>query len=227
MNKLISAEIDKLASQLGLPRSHWRVRLALLGRLVELGINFLLSRWRLRGASHLGQIVFTKGRPKIINRGELRIGHVTRIWSNVNQVRLAVGRGATLHIGDHCRLNGPTISVTNRVIIGNHCRIAPHVIIMDSDFHDVTDRQAEGKGGEIIIKDGAWVATRAMVLKGVTIGKRAVVAAGAVVTKDVPDYAVVAGVPAKVIRYLEVDDSPEIAAPTAAAPQQTAAVPST
>ena len=203
MKQLIWNELNKQAALLGLPPVHWRVRLALLARLLALGGNYLLTRWRLRRATRLGQIVFTKGRPKVINRGELHIGHVTRIWSNVNQVRLAVGRGATLHIGDHCRLNGPTISVSNRVIIGNDCRIAPHVIIMDSDFHDVTDRQAEGKGGAIIIEDGAWVATRAMVLKGVTIGKKAVVAAGSVVTKDVPPYAVVGGVPAKVIRFLD------------------------
>ncbi len=210
MKHLIFNELDKQAALLGLSPSHWRVRLALLMRLVELGLNYLLTRWRLRKATSLGKIVFTNGSPKIINRGELRIGHVTRIWSNVNQVRLAVGRGATLHIGDNCRLNGPTISVSNRVIIGHGCRIAPHVIIMDSDFHDVTDRLAEGKGGEIIIKDGAWVATRAMVLKGVTIGKKAVVAAGSVVTKDVPDYAVVGGVPAKIIRYLEQEPVEEV-----------------
>ena len=203
MKELILNEIKKISATLELPEGHLRVRLALLARLVELGWNYGLSRWRLRKATSLGRIVFTKGRPKVINRGTLRIGNVTRIWSNVNQVRLAVGRGATLEIGSNCRLNGPTISVSNRVIIGNGCRIAPHVIIMDSDFHDVTDRLAKGKGGEIIIKDGAWVATRAMVLKGVTIGKKAVVAAGSVVTKDVPDYAVVGGVPAKVIRYLE------------------------
>lgn len=212
MKHLIFNELDKQAALLGLPRDHWRVKLALLMRLAELGLNYLLTRWRLRKATSLGTIVFTNGTPKVLNRGELRIGNVTRLWSNVNRVRLAVGRGATLLIGDNCRLNGPTISVSNRVIIGNDCRIAPHVIIMDSDFHDVTDRLADGKGGEIIIKEGAWVATRAMVLKGVTIGKKAVVAAGSVVTKDVPDYAVVGGVPAKVIRYLE-EGKPTVAQP--------------
>ncbi len=208
MKKLISNELNKLSLQLGKPESHIQVRFKLLLRLIELGWNFLISRWRLRKANQLGQIVFTKGRPKVINRGTLKIGTVTRIWSNVNRVRLAVGRGATLEIGSNCRLNGPTISVSNRVIIGNDCRIAPHVIIMDSDFHDVKDRLSDGKSGSIVIKDGAWVATRAMVLKGVTIGKKAVVASGAVVTKDVPDYAVVGGVPAKVIRYLDQAKNP-------------------
>ena len=61
---------------------------------------------------------------------------------------------------------------------------------------------AEGKSKPIIIEDDAWLATRCMVLKGVTIGKGAVVAAGAVVTKDVPPYTMVAGVPAKAIKKI-------------------------
>jgi acetyltransferase-like isoleucine patch superfamily enzyme len=62
---------------------------------------------------------------------------------------------------------------------------------------------SEGKKQSIIIEDHAWVATRAMVLKGVRIGKGAVVAAGSVVTKDVPDYTVVAGVPARIVKTLK------------------------
>ncbi|MFT8477509.1 MAG: CatB-related O-acetyltransferase [Liquorilactobacillus sp.] len=54
--------------------------------------------------------------------------------------------------------------------------------------------------GKIIIEDGAWIATSCIVLSGVTIGRESVVAAGAVVTKSVPPYAVVAGIPAKVVR---------------------------
>ena len=203
MKELIQREILKLAAEKNLPGNHPAVRLALLIRLISLGFNFTISRWRLRNCTSLGKIVFTRKKPTILNQGELRIGSVVRIWSNVNRVRLAVGKGAVLHVGDNTRLNGPTISVSNKVLIGKNCRIAPHVIIMDSDFHDVTNRLAMGKGGEIIIKDDAWVATRAMVLKGVTIGKGAVVAAGAVVTKDVPDYCVAAGIPAKVIKRLQ------------------------
>lgn len=55
----------------------------------------------------------------------------------------------------------------------------------------------------IIIKDHAWISFNAIILKGVTIGKSAIVTAGAVVTKDVPDFTVVAGNPAKIVKYLE------------------------
>lgn len=217
MKELILRELEKIKKDRGQQSGSLILYVMLGSRLFSLGFNWLISRWYLRKATSLGKIVFTQEKPKVINKGTLRIGHVTRIWSSVNQTRLSVGKGAILEIGDDCRINGPTISANNRVIIGNHCRIAPHVIIMDDDFHDVNNRQADGKGGEIIIKDYAWVATRAMVLKGVTIGRRAVVASGAVVTKDVPDYAVVGGVPAKILKYLtpppedEVQDILEVA----------------
>lgn len=55
--------------------------------------------------------------------------------------------------------------------------------------------------GDTIIGDGCWIGSRAMIMQGVTLGEGAVVATGAVVTKDVPAYAVVAGVPAKIIKY--------------------------
>lgn len=210
MKELIYRELEKIRQEKGGNASTLSLYLVLASRLLSLGFNWLISRWYLRRATSLGKIVFTQGKPRVINKGTLRIGNVTRVWSSVNQTRLSVGKGGLLEIGSDCRINGPTISANNRVIIGNHCRIAPHVIIMDDDFHDVNNRHAEGKGGQIIIKDHAWVATRAMVLKGVTIGRRAVVASGAVVTKDVPDYAVVAGVPAKIIRYLTPPPEDEV-----------------
>ncbi|MBP9873243.1 MAG: hypothetical protein KBC60_04350 [Haliscomenobacter sp.] len=73
---------------------------------------------------------------------------------------------------------------------------------MDSDFHGLDHNQMGGNSKPVILEDHVWLATRSMVLKGVRIGKGAVVAAGAVVTKDVPPYTVVAGVPAKVIKHL-------------------------
>lgn len=210
MKELILRELEKIKKDRGQQSGSLILYVILGSRLFSLGFNWLLSRWYLRKATSLGKIVFTQEKPKVINKGTLRIGNVTRVWSSVNQTRLSVGKNAILEIGNDCRINGPTISANNRVIIGNHCRIAPHVIIMDDDFHDVNNRQADGKGGEIIIKDYAWVATRAMVLKGVTIGRRAVVASGAVVTKDVPDYAVVGGVPAKILKYLTPPPEDEV-----------------
>ena len=71
--------------------------------------------------------------------------------------------------------------------------------------HDMNDRHLTYTYGKVLVKKNAWLGMNVTICPGVTIGKYAVVAAGAVVTKDVPDYAVVGGVPAKVIRFLDPD----------------------
>lgn len=75
--------------------------------------------------------------------------------------------------------------------------------------HDMTDRHITYTYGKVLIKENAWLGMNVTICPGVTIGKFAVVAAGAVVTKDVPDYAVVGGVPAKVIKMLNPDEMKE------------------
>ena len=107
--------------------------------------------------------------------------------------------GATLTLdGGYCTA-GVQIVCAKRVSIGKGCAIARDVIIRDTDAHHLL-----GCGHEMVkevrIGERVWIGNRAMVLKGVTIGDGAVVAAGAVVTKDVPPKTMVAGVPARVIR---------------------------
>lgn len=63
--------------------------------------------------------------------------------------------------------------------------------------------QGDSVSKPVVIGDDVWIGARSIILKGVHIGKGAVIAAGAVVTKDVPEYAIVGGVPAKVIKYRE------------------------
>ena len=78
--------------------------------------------------------------------------------------------------------------------------LAPGVRIATIN-HDFNERHTKYTYGKVTIKKNAWLGIGVTVCPGVTIGKYAVVAAGAVVTKDVPDYAVVGGVPAKIIKY--------------------------
>ncbi len=69
--------------------------------------------------------------------------------------------------------------------------------------HDMNERHTKYTYGKVIVKKNAWLGMNVTICPGVTIGEYAVVAAGAVLTKDVPDHAVVGGVPAKVIKYLD------------------------
>lgn len=75
--------------------------------------------------------------------------------------------------------------------------------------HDMNQRHTIYTYGKVLVKKNAWLSMNVTICPGVTIGEYAVVAAGAVVTKDVPDYAIVGGVPAKVIRYQDPSEQKE------------------
>lgn len=91
------------------------------------------------------------------------------------------------------------------IIIGDNVAIASQVSLMNSShaYSDLSKSmiEQEPKKGSIVIKEDAWIGTKAILLTGVTIGKGAIVGAGAIVTKSVPDYAIACGNPARVIKY--------------------------
>lgn len=116
-------------------------------------------------------------------------------------LRIVVDSG-TLTIGPGTNVNGlgTRILVASSVTIGAGCTLSWDVQILDNDFHTMTVGGVDKPStGPIVIGDRVWLGTRSIVLKGVTIGDGVIVAAGAVVTADVPAGAVVAGVPATVI----------------------------
>ena len=94
--------------------------------------------------------------------------------------------------------HGATLDGRNGIKIGKNVNFSSEVMIWTMQ-HDYNDPCFATSGGSVIIEDYAWISVRAIILPNVTIGKGAVVAAGAVVTKDVDPYTVVGGVPAKKI----------------------------
>lgn len=111
---------------------------------------------------------------------------------------IVVGSGTAIH-------EFSVIYGAGGVVIGNDVRIACHTVIVASN-HNIDDRtlpiksqSASTKG--IVIGDDVWIGAGARILDGVHIGNHAVVGAGAVVTSDVPEWAIVAGVPARVLRF--------------------------
>ena len=108
-------------------------------------------------------------------------------------------------IGDHTRI-GIHCTVIGPVCIGNNVNLAQGITVtaLNHNFEDPT-RKIDEQGistKPVVIGDDVWIGANAVILPGVTIGHHVVVAAGAVVTKDVSDYSLVAGVPAKVIKEL-------------------------
>ena len=110
-------------------------------------------------------------------------------------------------------------NAVHRLVIGSYCSIADEVrflVSADHHIHNIStfpfrvhclQETMEGiSKGDIIVDDDVWIGYRATILSGVRIGQGAVVAAGAVVTKDVPPYAIVGGVPAKVLSYRFSED---------------------
>jgi len=122
-------------------------------------------------------------------------------------------------IGNNVYVGGSTvIDCAGLITIEDDVLISYHVTMADTDGHSTTfsarknDLQAFRQGRvdwsvipnmNILIKRGAWIGARSIILKGVTIGKGVIVGAGSVVTRDVPDWHIVAGNPAQIVRKIE------------------------
>ncbi|MDD6459516.1 MAG: DapH/DapD/GlmU-related protein [Absicoccus porci] len=100
------------------------------------------------------------------------------------------------------------LSASGGIEFEDSCMAAPGLRIATIN-HDMNERHTIYTYGKVTVKQNAWIGMNVTICPGVTIGKYAVVGAGAVITKDVPDYAVVAGVPAKVIKMLDPNDQKE------------------
>lgn len=126
-------------------------------------------------------------------------GSVVESYSCINN---AVG---DVIIGDHTRI-GLHNTIIGPVSIGNNVNLAQGITVtaLNHNFDDATKRiDEQGVSTKpVVIGDDVWIGANVVVLPGVTIGSHCVVAAGAVVTKDVPDRTLVAGVPAKVIKTI-------------------------
>jgi acetyltransferase-like isoleucine patch superfamily enzyme len=149
-----------------------------------------------------------------ISGPNIRIGRCfTAIGEPMHQVEVGVwGRSqgeGRIQIGD-CVLMSPgsRISASDEVVIGDGVMLANGVYITDSDWHTIYDRTVrDERVTPVHIGDNVWLGDHATVLKGVTIGENSVVAARAVVTRDVPANVVVAGNPAKVVKELDPERS--------------------
>lgn len=114
--------------------------------------------------------------------------------------------GQNIYLGDHVYLNVLcTILDCNQVRIGNHVMLGPGVQIYTAAHLLQAEERNQGleEAKSIVIEDNVWLGGSAILLPGVRIGRNAVVGAGAVVSRDVPENMVVAGNPARVIREIE------------------------
>lgn len=146
-------------------------------------------------------------RSYLLTKAGVNIGDST-VWDGI-EIR-PIGAASRITIGQGCFINSGvrfecapevTIKIGNRVQIGSRCSF-------ETMNHSVVLLEKNKRGGfpkSIVVEDDVWIAARAVILPGVRIGKGSVVAAGAVVTKDVPPFTLVGGVPAKIIKEIKSD----------------------
>lgn len=140
------------------------------------------------------------------NHGRIKVGDKLSINSKPLPVSITVNPNAELVIGNNVNINyGADIGCTSKIEIGNDVYIGNCTLIIDSNFHKVEPADTE-MSKEIKISENVWIAARCIILPGVTIGRNSVIAAGSVVTKNVPENVLVAGVPAKIIKKINIPD---------------------
>lgn len=128
---------------------------------------------------------------KIGSKVQLHNGVKLSAWGNENHSEIIIGSNTA--IGDRTEIHAG-----QRIEIGSGCNIAWNVCIMDRDYHKFNTPTEEFK--PVKIEDNVWIGCNCIILKGVTVGEGAVIAAGSVVTKDVPPKTLVGGNPAKVLK---------------------------
>lgn len=156
-----------------------------------------------------------RGRIYFFGSGKLKIGANTIINSGVvansvggNRTTFYIINGAQVEIGENCGISNSTICAANGITIGNRSIIGGNCCLYDTDFHSINYRERQNKPdvgiktAPICIGEDVFIGANSMILKGITIGDRSIVAAGSVVTRDIPPDQLWGGNPVKKIRDL-------------------------
>jgi acetyltransferase-like isoleucine patch superfamily enzyme len=156
------------------------------------------ARWAARGV-------------RVAPRAVIKGGPAVRLARGVEvgvDVRLVAGRGGVIDVGEGSRFNARCfVTAHERITIGRDVLFSSNVFVCDH-LHGTAERdtpmmrQPPGKPAPVEIGDGCWLGINVAVMPGVRIGRQCVIGANAVVTEDVPDYSIAAGVPARVLRSL-------------------------
>ena len=141
----------------------------------------------------------------VAERRKLHLGAGVDLAPNlslVNSERISIGAGS--NIGSRCHLWAGDHH--GRIVLGRHALLAPDVFITASDYRfdegsPVIDQVKDER--DVVVGDDVWLGTRVVVVAGVTIGDGCIVAAGAVVTRDLEPYSIAGGVPARVLGQRE------------------------
>lgn len=159
-----------------------------------------------RAKGHIGAGLRLRGELVANVQGIVKLGNHNTFWSTVAPINLSVRPNAMFRTGDNVYFNyGVDIGCYHSITIGNNVLVGPMTNILDDPQHELEPGVVIEKF-DIVIEDNVWIARGCIIQPGVTIGKNSVVAAGAVVTNDIPPNCLAGGVPARVIRELNIPD---------------------
>jgi len=138
---------------------------------------------------------------------DVEVGEGTKIYDHVNLYKCKIGKNCKIEpyvyieggvvIGDNCKIK-PFVFIPTGVTIEDDVLVGPNVTFTNDKYPKV---HGEWELLQTRVKRGASIGANSVILPGLTIGEHALIGAGSVVTKDVPDYAVVTGNPGRVMRY--------------------------
>lgn len=164
------------------------------------------AQWLAQGVSRaLPNLAFSRTRTAVLRAAGMKIGPRSLVFGSISVSRRD-DANELFSIGADSMITGSLfVDLGAEVRIGDRVHIGHHVVLetVDHEINPTTRRCGAWKAAPIFVDDGAWLGCRVLILPGVRIGKGAVVAAGAVVTRDVPPDTLVAGVPARVVRDLD------------------------
>lgn len=165
--------------------------------------NLIRRAWYKKGTDGIGVVNVESG-CEFSSPQTMKLGNHVNIGKNAyfNSDGGAIVVGSNTSFNMNVHINA---SVSGSIKIGNDCLIGPNVVMRTAGHrYDIENKLIRDQGHislDIFIEDDVWIGANAVILGGVHIGRGAIVGAGAVVTKDVPSYAVSVGVPAKIIKY--------------------------
>ena len=172
---------------------------------------FLHLNLRIKGVTYGKKL--RGNRCLIKNDGKIKLGINVSLNSYPGGELFKTGLFAYLNtslikIGNNCNLNGTVIYCRNKITIKDNCMFGPGVIILDNDSHNssidpVTRISGKINDAPVYIGNNVWIGMRSIIMKGVHIGDNSIIAAGSIVTKNVPSNQLFGGNPAKLIKVLD------------------------
>ncbi len=179
-----------------------------LNKLCEMGQGFCESKFYKNPKI---QLLNVKMNNQTKDKQKIRFGDFNNVSCSIT-----LNEKGSIKLGDYVYMNYTKMRIDHQLKIGSNCLFGPNVTLWDTDNHPLSVKQRhqqtidfandfplsrsyEASGGDITIENDVWIGMDALILGGVTIGEGSIVAARSVVTKDVPAFTMVGGIPAKVI----------------------------